>query len=222
MRTLALASSCILFGACGGADPRLEPLASATIVATPDRTAFGDLELGVTTLGECVDRFGAGRVALVASDQVGLECAYEGGELTLLFLYDFVLRDDDENTALRTAPRDLAKFLERFPQRRGLPLAGVTVSSSGVGSAFYRGALAPSTTLGKPAKLGAPWMEAIVAVGREPDEVRPPMLAGMTPDWPDALACFPDRGLALYGEDGVADPLEIELTRIALFVPERP
>lgn len=222
MRAFVCIGLSLGLSACGGSAARLEPFANATIVATETRTAFGDLELGVATLGECFDRLGAGRVALVASDQVGLELAYEGGDLTLLFLYDFVLRDDDEFDVLRKAPRDLAKFLERFPQRRDLPLAGVTVSSGGVGGTFYRGALAPSTTLGKPAQLGDPWMQAIVATGRTPDETRPPMLAGMTPDWPDARACFHDRGLVLYGEDGVADPMDVELTRIALFVPERP
>jgi hypothetical protein len=213
-----IVSFLLLLAACGaGTDARLAPLARATLSVGEDGVALGNLRLGETTLGECVDRFGSGRTDLVVSDETGLELVFEDGELALLFLYEVNPRSDEECTALRAATRDLPAFLAKYPERRDLRLASVTVAADESRDAtFFQGALALGV------RLLDPLQESVVRVGCLPDDERPPMLAGMSPNVPRQRACFPELGLVLYGEDEPPPEQPSRVTRISLFLPEEP
>ncbi len=203
-----------LLSACGsGRDPRLAPLANA--VLEPGR-GLGDVRVGETTLGEFVDRFGSGRTDCVASDHVGLELVFEHGELSFLFLYEENPRSDEECQALRRATRDLPAFLAGDPHRRELRLASLSVRAGDeLDSTFYRGRLAPGIA------LLDPLLESIARIGI-PEDSRPPMVAGMSPDLPSEKACYPARGLVLYGEREPRQDRPSRVTRITLFAPENP
>lgn len=132
LRPLALVAV-ILLAACGGQPPELAPYRTATL--EPGK-GLGDLRLGQTTLADAVSRFGAERVAILASDVYGFELMLANGELALLFMTG----EDDacKHAAMKRGARELSQglrdLLDAEPDCRGLALAGITVRGD-----FYQG-----------------------------------------------------------------------------------
>lgn len=211
--SIAILTCLFSCGGGGGSSARLAALTHATI---EPGAALGNLRLGQTTLGEFVDAHGSDRVDLVVSDSVGLELIFERGEMSLLFLYDESPREDSEVEALRHATRDLQSFLAGSPSRRELRLASVTVAADDDFEAtLFQGELAPGI------HLLDPLLESVARLG-VPEDRRPPMLAGASPNLPRERAVFPDQGVVLYGEPTPSADRPSRVTRISIFVPEFP
>lgn len=213
--TWALVVAWACLSACGGdgGSTRLASLARATI---EPGVSLGSLRLGQTTLGEFVDAHGHDRVDLVVSDSTGLELIFEGGEMVCLFLYETSPREDEEVEALRHATRDLSGFLAGNPARRELRLASVTVAADDdFEDTLFQGELAPGI------HLLDPLLESVARLG-EPDDRRPPMLAGASPNLPRERVVYPDQGVVLFGENEPSSERPSRVTRISIFVPEFP
>lgn len=194
--------------ACSDADTRLEPLAHVSLQAGG---GLGDVRLGETTLGEFVERFGSGRSDLIVSDQTGFELVFEGGQVCFLFLYEENPRDDDEVNAMRRGTRDLAGFLAAYPQRRDLRLASISVAAGkSREDSFFQGRLDSGTA------LFDPMLEAGARIGI-PDDSRPPMLAGMSPNLPDDDLVYLEAGVVLYGERAKEGEAPLLVTRMTIF-----
>lgn len=203
MWRLAFVASLSLLAACGHSpDPRLAPLAHATLEAGG---GLGDLRLGETTLGQFFDRFGAGLTMFVASD-----------EIAFLFQFGSARLSDEEVMAVRRATRNMGEYLTNYPQRRELPLSSITVRiDEDEESTFYKGKLAQGVALFDPLLISA---GRVGMVG----EGSLPLLAGLTPNTPTEQARYPAQGLVLYGEREPKPGKPSRVTRMTVFLPESP
>lgn len=145
-----------LLAACGP-PPELAPYRMATL--EPGK-GLGDLRFDRLTLGEAVSRFGAGRVAVLVSDNYGFELVLAGGDLGLQFMTE----DEDacDHAAGRTPVRELSTNLQTLldaePACRALPLSAITVSGD-----FWQGSTPQGVRLGS--GLRAATSDAIHDIG---------------------------------------------------------
>ena len=196
-----------------GSGPGIAPLAKATLTTA----GLGDVRVGATKLGEFVDRFGAGRVDLIASDDTAYELVHAGGQLAFLFpLGPAQVKVDAD--VLRGGQRDLPGLLAKEPGFRELVLSSLTIAAPAGGdsreSCFFQGKLDGSVALLDPLD------EAYVAFG-VPSEERPPLVAGASPDLPEKRLHFPRRGVVIYATatGSGATPDLGRVVRITLYVP---
>jgi len=212
MRRLSIVASLALLAACGPRpNPHLAPLAHAKLEAG---VGLGDVKLGEMTLGPFHDRFGAGFVTFVASDDAGLELVFEEGEIAFLFQFEDMGWTDEEGIAIRRASRDLGAYLDAYPQRRSLPLTSITVRVDDDKEAtFFQGRLAEGVA------LFDPFLESAGRVGSI-EEGALPLIAGLNPNNPRETASFPKRGLILYGARDPHPGTPSRVTRMTVFLPK--
>jgi hypothetical protein len=194
---------------CARHDPALERYAKETLRSG---IGLGDLRIDATTLASAVQRFGAGSVTQLASEEVGLELFYEHGQLALLFVIDPACLDSLPGRSLRPAAVDLAKFLEQNPCLRETRLTSLSVrAGKSPSDSFFQGA----TDAG--AKL---WdTRAQVLAHGTPGGGSGHLLAGENPNNPREQLHFAS-GICFYlqpGEDG--DPARARVQRITLSRP---
>lgn len=215
MWKLLLSTAWLLLAACshGAVDARVEPLSRAALTSA----GLGDVHVGETTLGEFVDRYGTGRVDLIASDDIGYELVFARGELAFLFLLGSDGRKFDTDL-MRPGMRDLPKLLANHPEFRELRLASLTIAAGeSREESFFQGRFDGSIG------LFDSMYEAAGRIGI-PDEERPPMLAGLSPSLPRTIFHFAERGLVLYGDrpDGAAADEPWRILRITLYATRNP
>jgi hypothetical protein len=192
---------------CARHNSALEPYATATLTAG---VGLGDLQLGQTTLGSVVQRFGVESVTQVSSEEVGLELLYEHGQLALLFLVDPDCLATLGGAGLRPAALDMAAFLEHNPCMREVRLSSLSVrEGSDAESSFFQGATDAGVKLrrgrAEPLKHGTP--------GGGSGHI----LAGMNPSNPREQFQF-RSGIAIYLKPPPnGDPALAHVQRITVF-----
>lgn len=203
--------------ACACAAPRedrtaVAPYARATL--TPG-VGLGDLELGVTTLGNVLDRLGAGRVSLVLGDVTALELSFADRALGLLFVVEGPCKGALDGAAGRSAATaDLKAFVGANAACRDALLTSVAVAASGEERSedeFFNGATDEGVGL---------WsrLDDAVAAHGEPVNNAGRLVAG---ERPDALerAEF-ETGLYVYYRHGL-QPTAVEVRSGRPLSPER-
>lgn len=132
--TLLLLCFCVL-AACRDRDAPSE-LDRYRHAALEPGLGLGDLRLGQLTLAAAVSRFGAARVAILASDVYGFELMLANGGLALMFETgeDDACKRAAMQRGARELSRGLADLLAAEPACRSLALATLTVRDG-----FYRG-----------------------------------------------------------------------------------
>jgi hypothetical protein len=149
--------------------------AYARVALTPG-VGIGDLQIGATTLGTFLDRFGAGRPALVFGDETAVELSFPRAGATFTFVVEGACADvvvRSRRDVLRALGSRRA-FAGAYPACAAEPLDVLAVAWT-VGRAHFTGATSAGVHLGQRrddalAALGAPLptpSEADVASGPE-------------------------------------------------------
>lgn len=148
-RLILLPAALALLVGCG---PPAEVARYQTATLEPGK-GLGDLRLGQLTLVEAVSRFGAERVAILASDSYGFELVLADGGLALLFMTgeDDACKHAANKLGAREMSRDLRGLLDAEPACRGLALAGISVREG-----FYEGRTPQGVGMGDGLVASAP------------------------------------------------------------------
>lgn len=200
----------LVVAACSSRDARLDRLANAPL--EPGR-GLGDVRVGETTLREFVDRYGAGRVDVVAGDELGYELVFERGQMAFLFVLDDERRRSDSELLL-AGQRRLPPFLDEHPSLGEMRLWSLTVAAGEDREAsLYQGRVLDS------AGLFDPSTDLMVKLGI-PSEGSRPMLAGASPKREPCALLYLDDGLLISGDnEGELEPGAFRITRLTIFTP---
>jgi hypothetical protein len=129
----------LAFAACGDraieVPAALQPLADEPLTAgvgTPS------LQIGTTTIAECVQRYGTRGFAVYGGEVYGAELRYLRGQLVLTF--DLPLLGHDDWPDLKSAHRDPESFVLARPAVSTATLTSITVKAGPhLAGTFYRG-----------------------------------------------------------------------------------
>ncbi|MCA8949236.1 MAG: hypothetical protein KDE27_07025 [Planctomycetes bacterium] len=144
-------ASLLLLALAAGCSRPVEPRpALRALVREPITAGEGtpSLQLGRTTIGDCLTNYGVRGFAVLAGDSYGIELRYLAGQLMLTFWLDGVGHDDWPE--LKQAVRDPENFARARPEVWNATLAAITIRAGSTPAATYwQGPVTPSPGAGK-------------------------------------------------------------------------
>jgi len=126
---------------CSSAKSALDPYATATLT---QGTGLGDLQLGETTFGAFLAKFGPGLLSVVVSDETAWEATFENGQISFLFVLTGDCKRKTAGTRVPAGPAVQA-FLASHPECRDTPLTSISVARP-----FFKGKTDQGVALGSP------------------------------------------------------------------------
>lgn len=209
----------LLLAACSKGPAVPDALRSLAHEAVTPGESVGTLQLGTTTLAQVLQRYGPGRVSVVAGDEVGFELDYGAGAVSLLFLVTpecrALLRRDSARSAAATLQKE-GRLPPALAGCEALPLQSVAVAApADAATGFFEGRVSDKVGLGSP-------LEDVLATVGPSQRIPGLWLAGSRPDEGNLDFYTYPRGLALYIGNAPDGPRQGHLVvrKLAIYRPE--